>query len=107
MEKKLTISDVFYFVNQAIEKGIKISVDFYDRIENKDFEISSLGHNIIRIENHYGQCVDIEVSDMEQAQFNVLVEKVKEYSRNQLTESFLNYFKEEDTSEKTIDDIDD
>lgn len=112
MEKKLTINDVFYFINQAIEHDADLyagSSGFYPSaiwISCNGFEIYC-GEKTITIRTYKLNEVELDVTDMEIAQFRVLWEKVKEYSKNKTIDSFLNCFKEEDNCEKTIDDIDD
>lgn len=111
MEKTLTINDVFYFVNQAMERGAVLNAGHY----SPTFWISCNNFNIchedkqkkIIIGNGKFNDVELNISDIESAQFKVLWEKVKQYSKNMLVDKFLTYFKKEDNSEKTIDDIDD
>lgn len=113
MEKKLTINDVFYFVNQAIEHdaNLRASEPGYANfwINCDGFDIFCMENNkTIVIRTYRLNEVKLDVTDMEIAQFRVLMEKVKEYSKNKAIDEFLNHFvKEEDNSEKTIDDIDD
>lgn len=115
MEKTLTINDIFYFVNQAMERGDSLKAVRYMVLENDDFWIEHKDFDIychynnkkITITHRRNNAIELDVTDMEIAQFRVLWEKVKQYSQNMLGDKFLTYFKEEDNSEKTIDDIDD
>lgn len=112
MEKTLTINDIFYFINQAMEhedtlKAEKCSSSkFY--FTHKDFTIyCHADDKEIEIDDGVNNTIKLNITSLEAAQLRVVWEKVKLYSENMLANKLLNYFKEEDNSEKTIDDIDD
>ena len=113
MEKTLTINDIFYFVNQAIEHedNLRACRDYLSHnvfITHKDFDIfSHKENNEIVIKDGPHNSVRLKVTNMELAQFRVLWEKVKQYSENMLCNKFLKYFTSEDNTVKTIDQIDD
>lgn len=110
MEKKLTISDIFFFVNQSMEKEMRLRVLGSDEIimncENFNICFNRKTNKITLYADRLNS-VTFHISDMEAAQYMVLLEKVKEYSKNKTIDSFLNYFKEEDNTPKTMDNIDD
>ncbi len=116
MEKKLTISDIFFFVNQSMEKEMRLRVLSFDdfgfdseiniRCDNFNIYFNKKTNEITLSANNLNS-VTFHISDMEAAQYMVLLEKVKEYSKNKAIDSFLNYFKEEDNTPKTMDNIDD
>lgn len=115
MEKKFTINDVFYFINQAIEHDADLCASELGFCPSKiwincnGFDITAYyGKNekTITIQTYKLNSVRLNITDIEAAQFRVLWEKVKEYSKNKTIDKFLNCFRE-DNSKKTIDDIDD
>lgn len=112
MEKTLTINDVFYFINEVMERGGTLKAGKCSSSKflfiHKDFTIyCHTDDKEIEIDDNMNNTVKLDITDMEVAQLRVLWEKVKQYSKNMLVDKFLTYFKEEDNSEKTIDDIDD
>jgi len=111
----LTISDIFYFVNQAMERDVVLKSEHYTLVESKDFWIKHKDFDIICnytdkkiiVQNRKNNVTKLDVTDMDIAQFKVLWEKVKQYSENMLCNKFLKYFTSEDNTIKTIDQIDD
>lgn len=115
MEKTLTINDVFYFINQAMERGGTLKAVRYMVLENNDFWIEHKDFDIIchyndkkiTIMDEKNNAIELDVTDMEIAQFKVLWEKVKQYSQNILIDKFSKYFTSGDNAIRTIDQIDD
>lgn len=111
MEKTLTINDVFYFVNQAMERGNILKAaelsKFFCFI-HKDFTIDChKDDKKIVIDDNMNNIVKLDITDMEVAQLRVLWEKVKQYSQNMLVDKFSKYFTSGDNAIRTIDQIDD
>lgn len=113
MEKTLTINDVFYFVNQAMEREYDLKVLEYININSyyisfKDFEIGCNPiEKTITIRNNTNNSVYFNITDIELAQFRLLWEKVKLYSQDRFVDKFLKYFTSGDNAIRTLDQIDD
>ena len=110
----ITINDIIAFVEKAMQENLNIrkwdnfeelSITIYDPEEYPNgFSISCFSENNsskIQMTETYSNWVDIETSEMDIAQFRVLVLKADEYSKNKVIEKFKNFFNNE-TREKIL-----
>ena len=112
MEKTLTINDVFYFINEVMERGgtLKATKSSSSKFcfVHKDFTIyCHADDKEIEIDDNVNNTVKLDITDLEAAQLRVVWEKVKLYSENILANKFSKYFTSGDNAIRTIDQIDD
>lgn len=125
MEKKISMNDIIAFVEKAMKENLNIQTIIRDWDNIKSYTIRVYGSNegvfiiecldsSIDKEKNYVQIskgvldwVDIEASEMDIALFKVEVLKAQEYSRNKVIEAFNNFFKDEESKLKDINDLDD
>lgn len=112
MEKTLTINDIFYFINEVMERGGVLKAGKCSSSKflfiHKDFTIyCHADDKEIEIDDNVNNTVKLDITDMEAAQLRVLWEKVKLYSENTLANKLSKYFTSGDNAIRTIDQIDD
>ena len=125
MEKKISMNDIVAFIEKAMKENLNIqttirdwdniklyTIHVYDSNEDA-FIIECLnsstdkGKNYVQISKGVLDWVNIETSEMDIALFKVEVLKAQEYSRNKVIEAFNNFFKDEESKFKDINDLDD
>lgn len=103
--KMIKMNDVIAFIDKAIEKNIDIRVDTYclGLCDEISVCINPCSEHSIRFEadfknnrfklfySPYGQ-LQLEVSDLDLAEFKVKALKTKKYSEYRIEENFKNYF---------------
>ena len=114
MEKKISMNDIIAFVEKAMKENLDIKV--IDYIENaairiysadrKRFGIDLFNNEYITLKGSHDVSVEIKVSEMDLALFEVEILKMKKYSENKVMEYFNNFFEEEDFKPTTINDLD-
>ncbi len=120
--KRIEFVDVANFINEAINRNLIVyprSEDYYNPDDSIDFRIRIYdpenvkeynfildGHTLI-FSSLYGEInVDLTISQIHQ--YQVLYDKVIEYSQKKTTESFISFFnfKEKDTTIYDLDEED-
>lgn len=120
MEKKISMNDIIAFVEKAMECNLNVKVwgeygeiDIAQQNHDKYIEIRPVW---IEKDNFEAICISKpelnyyilnNLTELEVASFKFLCAKVREYSMNKTLEYFNNFFKEEDSKLKDINDLDD
>jgi len=116
----VTMNDIIAFVEKAMECNFNVKVwgecgeidvvqknpdnpDKRIEIRSEDNSFKAISINTYGF-NHY---IINNLTELEIASFKLLFAKAKEYSTNKTLEYFNNFFKEEDSKLKDINDLDD
>ena len=111
----VTMNDIVAFVEKAMEHNLNMYVSgSYIKIfgrDDKNLEIwcfsEDTNRSIIIEQAGLNSYAINNLSDLEYSTYEYLCARVKEYSRNKTLEYFNNFFKEEESKLKDINDLDD
>ena len=123
----VTMNDIIAFIERAMKENLNIRTthrkwgsnleEYAINVYNSDEELfviqylnteekPSKKNNAIQISKGLLDWVDIEVSEMDIALFEVEVLKAQEYSKNKVIEAFNNFFNTDKAKPTTINDLD-
>ena len=110
----MTMNDIVAFVEKAMENNLKICTwksdmikVYQDSYENIGFWYSKQQKSI-KIEVCHLDMYEIHnLNDLDTSTFEYLCARVRNYSQNKTLEYFNNFFKDEESKFKDINDLDD
>ena len=121
----VTMNDIIAFIERAMKENLNIRtthrkwgsfeeyvINIYNSnedlfvIQYLNEEILNKKNNVIQISKGLLDWVDIEVSEMDIALFEVEILKAEKYSKNKVIEAFNNFFEKDDSKPTKIDDLD-